>query len=73
MIEQNRGSPHDSALARWSCSSAMASVSAHGPTPKASSTILGSPVIPSRRAKATRAPSSEAIAGSSTSRASESP
>ena len=45
MVEQNGGSPHDSALARWSCSSAMASVRAHGPTPKARSTILASPMM----------------------------
>ena len=47
-----RGSPHDSALARWSCSNAMASVRAHGPTPKARSTILASPMMPPWRAKA---------------------
>ena len=56
MVEQNGGSPHDSALARWSCSSAMASVRAHGPTPKARSTILASPMMPPWRAKARARP-----------------
>ena len=50
VVEQNGGSPHDSALARWSCSSAMASVRAHGPRPKARSTILASPTMPPWRA-----------------------
>ena len=40
------GSAQESALARWSCSNAMASVRAHGPTPKARSTIRASPTMP---------------------------
>ena len=39
-------SPYDSALARRSCSHAMASVRAHGPRPKARSTIRASPTMP---------------------------
>ena len=43
-------SPYDSALARRSCSHAMASVRAHGPRPKARSTIRASPTMPPWRA-----------------------
>ena len=43
-------SPHVSALARRSCSNAMASVRAHGPRPKARSTIRASPTMPPWRA-----------------------
>ena len=41
-----RGAAQASTLARWSCSHAMASVTTHGPTPKARSTIRASPMIP---------------------------
>ena len=54
LVEEVRvvsGSPHVSALARPSCSHTMASLRAHGPTPKARSTILASPTMPSCRAK----------------------
>ena len=40
-------STYVSARARWSCRNVMASVRAHGPTPKARSTILASPTTPS--------------------------
>ena len=40
-------STYVSALARRSCSNVMASVRTHGPTPKARSTILASPTMPS--------------------------
>ena len=43
-------SPYDSALARRSCSHAMASVRAHGQRPKARSTIRASPTMPPWRA-----------------------
>ena len=43
-------SPYDSALARRSCSHAMASVRAHGPRSKARSTIRASPTMPPWRA-----------------------
>ena len=43
-------SPYDSALARRSCSHAIASVRAHGPRPKARSTIRASPTMPPWRA-----------------------
>ena len=43
-------SPYDSALARRSCSHAMASVRAHGPRAKARSTIRASPTMPPWRA-----------------------
>ena len=43
-------SPYDSALAKRSCSHAMASVRAHGPRPKARSTIRASPTMPPWRA-----------------------
>ena len=43
-------SPYESALARRSCSNAMASVRAHGPRPKARSTIRASPTMPPWRA-----------------------
>ena len=43
-------SPYYSALARRSCSHAMASVRAHGPRPKARSTIRASPTMPPWRA-----------------------
>ena len=47
-------SPYDSALARRSCSHAMASVRAHGPRPKARSTIRASPTMPPWRANISR-------------------
>ena len=50
VVRQDGDSPQESALARWSCSNAMASVRAHGPTPKARSTILASPTMPPWRA-----------------------
>ena len=43
-------SPYDSALARRSCSNAIASVRAHGPRAKARSTIRASPTMPPWRA-----------------------
>ena len=43
-------SPYDSALARRSCSHAMASVRAHGQRSKARSTIRASPTMPPWRA-----------------------
>ena len=43
-------SPYVSALARRSCSNAIASVRAHGPRPKARSTIRASPTMPPWRA-----------------------
>ena len=43
-------SPYDSALARRSCSHAMASIRAHGPRPKARSTIRASSTMPPWRA-----------------------
>ena len=43
-------SPYDSALARRSCSHAIASVRAHGPRSKARSTIRASPTMPPWRA-----------------------
>ena len=45
VIRRASCSPHDSALARRSCSNATASVRAHGPRPKARSTIRASPTM----------------------------
>ena len=46
VVRQNPVGAQASARARWSCSHAMASVTTHGPTPKARSTIRASPTIP---------------------------
>ena len=46
VVRQNPVGAQASALAIWSCSHAMASVTTHGPTPKARSTIRASPTIP---------------------------
>ena len=40
------GAAQASARSRWFCSHAMVSVTTHGPTPKARSTIRASPMIP---------------------------
>ena len=46
LVGRDGGLPYDSAPARWSCSNAMTSVRAHGPMPKARSTIRASPTMP---------------------------